>query len=368
MQSMQSMVGVVQNAISSGDDDTRRNALRNVTQLFIEQSEGYSELHVAVFDEVILRLARDMEFKARVELSEKLADIENAPKKVIKSLATDDDVGVATPVLQRSKRLSETDLIEIAQSKGDGHLLAISQRSELSENITDVLIDRGSQTVVRSVAGNLGARFSEGGFEKLLEKAREDTELQKTLKRRGDIPPEQMAQLVEIAREKVRETLKAELGENASAVIDETVLHVSELTTKGTHAALITDNFDDAIEVVERTASARPLREEDIANWIKEGKIEEVIAAIARMANVPVLMVSKAYHSPHYDPMLFLIRALKFTWGTFKLILQHKAGRTPPQDMMRSAFDSFQQLSVQTAQRVVRFTAARDYVTQKKAN
>ena len=54
------------------------------------------------------------------------------------------------------------------------------------------------------------------------------------------------------------------------------------------------------------------------------------------------------------------MRSIRFGWGTFKLLLTAKVGREPPPDMRKSAFDSFQQLSVQTAQRVVRFTVARE--------
>jgi hypothetical protein len=75
---------------------------------------------------------------------------------------------------------------------------------------------------------------------------------------------------------------------------------------------------------------------------------------------MPVEMVARAYRQTHYDPLLFIVRSVRFGWGTFKLLLAHKAGRQPPADMLKSAFEAFQQLSVQTAQRVVRFTAARE--------
>jgi hypothetical protein len=78
-------------------------------------------------------------------------------------------------------------------------------------------------------------------------------------------------------------------------------------------------------------------------------------------------MVARAYHAPEYDPLLFIVRSLGFGWIVFKLFLTKKAGRQPPYDVMRSAFDSFQQLSVSTAQRVVRFTAAREFPPQAAA-
>ena len=123
---------------------------------------------MGAFDEVILRLARNLEFRARLELSEHLADHAMAPRRVVRDLAFDDDGAVAAPVLSRSPRLSEDDLLAVAQEKGQAHLLALSRRVSLSERITDVLIDRGDTRVVRSVADNEGARFSEQGFSALI--------------------------------------------------------------------------------------------------------------------------------------------------------------------------------------------------------
>ena len=57
-------------------------------------------------------------------------------------------------MLEGSPRLSETELIEIAQQKSQAHLLALSRRSSLTERVTDILVERGDETVVRSVASN----------------------------------------------------------------------------------------------------------------------------------------------------------------------------------------------------------------------
>jgi uncharacterized protein (DUF2336 family) len=58
-----------------------------------------------------------------------------------------------------------------AETKSQGHLYAISQRATLSEAVTDVLVDRGEQCILRTVAANRGARFSNLGFRKLIERA-----------------------------------------------------------------------------------------------------------------------------------------------------------------------------------------------------
>lgn len=223
MSTLVSFVNEVEDAVASGDPVRRVEALRRMTNLFIEQAPHLKELHVTVFDEVILRLSRDLEFRTRMELSERLAEVANAPQKVVRDLAFDENIAVAGPVLERSSRLAEDDLVTLARDRGQEHLLALSRRASLSERVTDILVDRGDRQVVHSVAGNEGARFSSGGLQQLLDRAREDETLQAVLQARRDIPGPELARLVEIAREKVRESMQAEFGGIDGRIIDETI-------------------------------------------------------------------------------------------------------------------------------------------------
>jgi uncharacterized protein (DUF2336 family) len=366
MQTFVSVVNEVENAVSSGDPVRRIDTLRKMTSLFVEQSPGLKELHVAVFDEVILRLSRDLEFKVRVELADKMADIKNAPRKVVRDLAHDDNIAVAQPVLERSSRLDETDLVAIAKAKGQDHLLALSRRPTLSENVTDILVDRGDEKVVRTVAGNDGARFSEQGFSQLVDKAQKDTSLQDIIKKRGSISATQMQQLVNIAREKVRETLQDE-QDVPDASIDDAVNSVAQALALDESTKSLISDFKEAQALIDRKQANGGITEADIVTWIREGNIEEALVAMASLASIPVDMVARAYHAASFDPLLFIIRALRFNWATFKLLLMTKAGRMPSLEVLKNAFDAFQQLSVQTAQRIIRFTAAREKAQSEAA-
>ena len=70
-----------------------------------------------------------------VTFSRRIAPRPDAPADVLRTLGNDDDIGVAEPVLKLSPRLAETDLVNIVSAKGQGHLRAISERSELGEPV-----------------------------------------------------------------------------------------------------------------------------------------------------------------------------------------------------------------------------------------
>lgn len=371
-----SLVTEIEEAVTGGDPGRRVETLRRMTDLFIEQAPHLADLHVAVFDEVILRLARGIEFRVRIELAERLADLANAPGGVLRDLALDDEIAVARPVLERAVRLADEDLAAVASRKSQEHLLALTRRAALSERITDILVDRGDERVACAVAGNEGARLSERALVALVDKARSDSGLQAALESRAGLGDDQLRQLVAIAREKTRASLRSALGGTlASALsarlddgaLDDAVDGAAEDVVRTSRYKVLVDDFADSARVVSAFADAGRLDEDRIADWIREGRIEDALSAMAHLAQVPAPVVARAYHSSHYDPMLFVVRAIKFGWATFKALLVAKAGRELTDEVHRSAFAAFQQLSVSTAQRIVRFTAMRERTLDSEA-
>src|SRR4051812_42219345 len=157
---LSSIISDLEGAIATGSHETRNRILQGVTDLFVRSAPDYSDEDIVVFDEVIARLAAEIEQSARVLLAICLAPIPNAPPKTIRALAFDNAIEVAGPVLSQSERLSDATLVEIAELKGQVHLLAISQRKFLSHTVTDTLLRRGNEHVTLSIARNNGAKLS----------------------------------------------------------------------------------------------------------------------------------------------------------------------------------------------------------------
>lgn len=168
----------------------RQSMLQRVTELFLNSVEMYSHDHVAVFDDVIGRLIEKAERPTLVELSERLAPLENAPAKVIDHLARHDDIAISCPVLNESCVVSDRTLAEVAKSKTERHLTAIAARPKLSETVTDALVDRCSAESARQITGNMDASLSEVAFVKLINRAKTDKALATAIESRADLPAE----------------------------------------------------------------------------------------------------------------------------------------------------------------------------------
>ena len=126
---------------------------------------------------------------------------------MIRRLAGNDEISVARPVLTESARLSNEDLVELAQTKGEQHLLAISGRWWLKEVVTDALLARHYPSVSRRLVNNPGARVSANGYAIVLAQAENDPELAVETGIRVDLPTELRQQLLRDATEAVRSRL-----------------------------------------------------------------------------------------------------------------------------------------------------------------
>ncbi|MGU3359890.1 DUF2336 domain-containing protein [Methylobacterium sp. M6A4_1b] len=292
--------------VAQGDaSGPRARMLQRLSMLFAERAGGLQEVHVEAFDAVMLPLARSAAAASRAALSDGLADLGNAPRAVVRDLALDADIAVARPVLQRSPRLAESDLVTVAQSRGQGHLRVVARRPSLSERVTDVLVARGDTETVQVVAGNAGAAFSGLGYAALAERARVDAVL--------------------------RVMLAARAGKTSAAVASPT------------------------------RASGLPRPTEDderrIEGLIRTGAVDAALIEVARLAEVAPEVARRAYAAADHDPLLFLLRAIRFGFGTLKLFLETRPGPARLPEAWAGIQNAFQALSVTTAQRVVRLSA-----------
>jgi len=164
----------IEDTLRHADAQTRHKTLRAVADLFLSAAPSLDEPRVEVFDTVFASLVDERVRSELPRLSQRIAPVANAPPKLVKRLAHDDDISVAGPMLIHSPRLSTDDLCEIARTKGNAHMLAMSIRRDLAEPVTDILVHDGDQAVARSVAGNRSARLSPKGIDSLIERGQRD--------------------------------------------------------------------------------------------------------------------------------------------------------------------------------------------------
>ena len=340
-------------AVATGDVKERLRVLQRVTDLFVAGSRGYSDRQIALFDDVLQRLAAEIETKARAKLAHRLANVSAAPPQIVRKLAFDDEIEVAAPVLVHSQQLSDADLVENARTKSQEHLFAIAQRLKLSEAVTDVLVERGNDRVVRKVVKNKGARFSLAGYGKLTARASRDRKLTLMLGQRSDIPRHYFLKLLETASAEVRARLEA-ANRQAAAAIRASIDDVA--TAMQREARENSGEYSAAARTAARRFRRRSVTEANVHGPARAQEFERTAAALARLGNFPIDLVERALIDEGEDMVLILARAAGCSWSTVKELLQMGVAkrRLWPDDVTQ-AFERYRRLSQETACSIVKF-------------
>jgi uncharacterized protein (DUF2336 family) len=338
--------------IARGSPERRVKTLERVTAFFLGGANRFNDDHVRLFDFVFSRLIGEIETKARTELSQRLAPLGNAPVEAVRHLAHDEDIAVAGPVLKRAERLSDADLVDIAESKNQAHLLAISARARIAEPVTDVLLRRGDQEVLRSTAENRGARLSDASFCTLVERAKTDGVLAEKVLLRPDIPPRLFHDLLLTATDAVQRRLIASATPEAPSAAGRAPAKVSHEA----NAPAAPRDYSRAQSRIDALRQDGKLDAAILVDCAQKSQYEETVAALASLCAVPIEVVDRLMAAQRPDPVLILCKSAGWDWSIAKAIIMVRPGgvQTSSQDLDAVHAD-FDRLSPSTAQRVMRF-------------
>jgi uncharacterized protein (DUF2336 family) len=349
----QSLMNDLEQAILVSSTERRAASLQHVVNLFVARAADFSEAQVGLFDVVIMRLVEAIEVEVRTKLAHQLAPIPNAPPRIIHTLAFDDEIDVASPVLMHSERLDDAALVRNAATKGQGHLLAIAQRKTVSPAVTDVLVQRGDSIVLNRTAENKGARFSENGYAGLIKRSADDEQLAILVGTRSELPRHQFLKLLTTASSEVRMRLERQ---NPQAVTEiRRVVREVEQSIQAQTAAQSRE-YSEALEIVEQLSRDGELLEHNVFALAADGKFEETVVALSLFADVPIAVVERALTSDRPELLLMLLRAMKFNWATVKTIIGLRALQKPRQPFdLEHCLASYERIKLATAQQAVRY-------------
>lgn len=353
-------VSEIEQSIRAGSREQRVDSLRRITNLFLSSADRYNDEQIDVFDNVLCRLTEKIETRALAELSLRLAPVPNAPNDVVQQLARHDEINVAGPLLTASQRLRTSDLVEIASTKSQAHLLAISGRHSLEIAVTDVLVERGEGEVLRRLVGNSGSHFSDSGFTALIAKAGSDESLTEQIGRRLDIPLKLFRELLARATEAVRAKLLALRGEESEDEIERLLANISDEVA--VEEATPRD-FDAAHRHVLNMRKAGTLNQEAILSFVRANEYEKLVVGLAEMSGLPFELIDRLMHVERGDGLLVPCKVAGFEWATVRNILKNRpAWKVMSESELSKAWSDYLKLSASTAARINRFWLVREKV------
>ena len=361
-----SIVDQVETAINAGSAEKCLETIQRVTDLFLSSAGAFNAEQIELFDNVLERLIKTMEIRALgnvgarmalAEMSNQLAPVAQAPPKVVRRLARNDEITVAGPVLKESARLSDDDLVEIAETKAEPHLLAVSGRWWLKEVVTDALLARRYPSVSRRLVNNPGARVSAAGFAIILAQAESDPELAVETGIRVDLPAELRQQLLRSATKAVRSRLLSRAPPHLFEEIRTAITAVSAGVSR--EMSRVRD-FTAAKRLVAQLRDKGELNEAALFGFAKQRKYEETVAALAELSRSTIEVVRPLMQSLRDDGVLVPCKVAGLGWETVEAVLDSRfaTGRMGPQELAK-AQAQFARLTMENALRLLRFWQVR---------
>lgn len=353
-----SLIPELDDIVKNGTPKKRAEAIERISGLFLQGADQFESQHIELFDDILVSLVPATEVDTRVTLAEQLAELENAPPTLINQFAREDEIRIAGPILSKSPLIDEPTLIDIARMKGQPHLAAISGRSALSPSLTDVILRRGDRDVIRTVAGNAGAEFSDSGYSGLIKRATDDGMLALAVGQREDISPSSLKELLSKSVDMVRRKIFDVAKPKQKAAINKAMIEISGAPK----AQLVTRDFAPAQRAILSLHHAGQLNEAALLGFAKEHKYEESIAALSALSGMRLSTVNQLVLGDRYDPILILGKSTGLEWATVRalVVLRLGPGKIPSGPDIEEARVNYDRLSQATAQRVLAFWRTRD--------
>jgi uncharacterized protein (DUF2336 family) len=352
------LIGELDAAVRVGSPERGDQILRQVTNLFLINADRLGESQISVLDDVLVRLIERTEAGSLAQLSEGLSKIERAPRETIRRLAFHNDPLVAAPVLKNSSRVSEKDLLEIAKTLSQQHLLAISERKALSEVLTDALMRRGDGKVSNALAHNPGAIFSECGYATLVGRAERDESLTEKLGLRLDLPANLLRELLALATDVVRARF---LTAPRPVTREKRPVQATAQTRPSK------TDYAQALSQVVALNRAGKLNDSTVNRFAVREEYTNVLAALSFMTDVKIEAIEPLIESDRLYALIVACRAARLSWSTTTMIVRNRPGCPPvTQRELEQGREIFDGLLLSIAQWTIRFGS--DRILGKKSD
>jgi uncharacterized protein (DUF2336 family) len=263
--------------------EKRRVLLREVTDLFFS-NHAPSEPEMRQFDSVLTRLASDMEEAVRAELGQRFANVEAPPKRLIFTLATDEAISVAEPVLSQSKALSDDELLEVVKTRGQDHLRAVSRREVVPEAVSDVIVERGDDQTLNVLLRNDGAQLSREASEAAVERAVNNPALHEAVIERKRLPPDLLNEMYFVAEARLRQRILEENAKMDPAVLEQALAAGRKRVAREDGA--LPPDYDEAESYIAELRDAGELTPRMLARFLRSGGMTMFLVALAQLADI----------------------------------------------------------------------------------
>jgi uncharacterized protein (DUF2336 family) len=338
------LIAELEDALARCARHRRASVINEVIRLFLEQPER-NVRHLGSFDQVLACLIRQAEVSDLASLSNAIVRSQLELPEATRQLASHEEASIAVPVLRHSNSLSDETLVELAETRNQDKLLAISSRAALSEPLTTALVLRGNTAVHVAISRNLGARLTEGSFAILLKIAERDQQLAGALAKRADIPPPLLRKFLALVTEQSR-----------VAFLNSASPEIRAMSQRETPSkAKVQRDYSAAEKEIGVLSRTGKLTDSTVNRFAVGQDHERLIAALAFLSEAPITTIERLLDGDRADELAIACKAARLRWATAASILRHCQGGPPiSEQQLEKQRVLFERFSLSEAQQTIR--------------
>ncbi|WP_299811986.1 DUF2336 domain-containing protein [uncultured Roseibium sp.] len=350
------MITKLLNVAQESSPEKRHQLVEHVTRLFVKGADSCQTEEIAIFNSVLESMLPMMEPAQKRAISEKLAPIDSTSQQVACELGRE-DIDIARPMLTSSNALDMTDILYLAKTMGQGHLLAISKRKHLESRVTDVLLERGEKPVKQSVAENAGAEISGWGSRMLIKLAENDETIRDAMMERSDITEVDYDKLISLMPEPQQIRIRRMRDEN-EALLHDLFREASKIVTS-TKLERKATRICAKVTLKEVRTGQRSLGKA-ITQLSLSNNLFDISFLLAEMSGMEQKYVTNVMLRYDATGVAVLCRALGVEDGEYSALCRARANHSKqPQSTVEKWANDYEALSDKDARRLLSFTKIR---------
>lgn len=334
--------------------ERRRELLREITDLFLAQpAEGLDAAQTALFDEVMQRIASEMEQEVRAELGRRIAPTSAALPRLLGDLGGD-VIAVAEPVLRQASGLREEDLMTLARTRSQDHLRAISQREVVPEAVSETIVERADDATLGVLLRNEGAELSRHASEAAVDRAQANPELHSAVVERHSLPADLLNEMYFIVEARLRAKIMARNTKLDPGAL-EAALKAGRKRLEARDGVAPSD-IGEAEAHIEALAARGELTPKMLVRFLRQGERTRFTAALAKLADIDFQTAQRILDGRRVDPLAIACKAAGFDRALFLtfVVLMLEADENALARAQEYG-DLYSQLSPDAASRAIRF-------------
>jgi len=333
----------------------RKELVENVTDLFLSSEGRLSEHERALMNDILCKLVTTVEKSVKKELSRRLANIPEAPRELAAFLANE-SIDVAEPMLRQSEVLEDEQLIEIIRNRSDAHRMAIAIRAQVSEEVSEELIEQGGEDVIEALIKNDNAEISDLSMKYLVAESKNVDRFQEPLLNRHDLPAELACRMYWWVSAALRRKIILDFNME-NVILDDAM----ELATKT--AIQHNDTTDGvmriALNLARELAGQNQLDMTFLLKCLRQEKVNLFVASLSELTGLDVKIIWRAVRERTGESIAIIARSLEIERDNFAslflLLAQSRSGgRARATSLVNSILALYDDINIKNAKVAVR--------------